>query len=1223
MPWPAGKAAGQLHAGATTAAPAAHSAAVAAEFAQSGLEAGVHVWVPSQAEVWRAGVVVGYEEAGTNGGGGIVVELDDKGWNSQRLVVPVRSKLTGGPPPWLRRNKELLSDKASLEAQDLGRLTLLHEAELLHALQVRFEHGAVYTYTGPMLLAVNPFRDIPKLYSYEQLRRFVDLSSADTVPFPHVYGVARDAYQGVWHAGASQTVLVSGESGAGKTETTKFVMRFLALAGAGGAENSMSVVERRVLQCIPLLEALGNAKTLRNDNSSRFGKYTELQFGRQAAGLQQALPEGLPGDAPEAPLERHCQRQASGPRLAGAKTHCYLLEKVRVVGPQEGERSFHVFYQVLAAARRAFDEQEAGSCPECLGTGTWPASFVGLLRVAGGRGPQDFEYLAKSSCQDLAGHEEAEDFEATVVAMQDFGIPQEDIEGVLAAILAVLYLGNITFRAPANNSEGSEVWHQDGVDDPLRVASELLGVEPHALEVTLCRRQMKVKDERSHAVITQIRSIAQAVDGRDALARHLYGAVFAYVMERVNNVLGVRCPDPHQQMRAKMEERLRVFGAQDGAAKRRGRPDSALPFVGVLDIFGFEFFESNSFEQLCINFTNELLQQYFNEVIFEHEAALYSRERVQWDPQDFPDNKAIVELLAGDGRPGLSGVLPMLDEECNITAGTSESWCRKLASRYAGSKLFQAVKQRQGNFIVRHFAGPVEYASSAFLPKNKDTLSADTIECMKGSSRAFLRQRFLEHGRTFGTQTAVSSGRVSVTRAKAYSVSSEFRKQLKVLMDGIRSTSPHFVRCIKPNPQSLANCFHRRSVVEQLRYQGVLEAIRVSRAGYPVRLRHRDAVLDYRRIAPKDTRRRLELEVGRGAFAEAAMLLFSCLTTCIEGLPAKGVQVGATQLFLKREAADVLDAAVRRMREAAALQIQTSWRRHVCQRRYTAVRCATIQLQAGVRATAARRWAQQLRRERAALRLQSRERGRRARERRRICISAAAVLQNWARSRRQRANYLRTSALILRLQRWFRRTVRAVRRRRCVQAAVVIQRRWRGLLGRREAWEWRFTRLRLHEACRCLVHRWRRQMLQRVRLRVSISARSLDSQSPQSVMSPAPEPFGSPIKSGGSGTVMAPATPPRRKSKAQAHTRSPRDPGVGSVTALTPRTPLSDMSLQSPFLSAEVAAASASLQQVNGSLALEAMALERLCCELQVQVHRAEESSGLANILRCCYAREG
>mmetsp|Transcript_5427 Transcript_5427/g.20537 ORF Transcript_5427/g.20537 Transcript_5427/m.20537 type:complete len:1223 (-) Transcript_5427:19-3687(-) len=1172
------------------------------------LEVGVPIWVPVGSgagadDVWRGGIVVGFEE-GPNSA--LIVELE--GPRAERVVVPLRpspppdsptsrrgASQPGSPtkarqrspsperalPTYLRRNAELLTAEGTAAARDLALLSLLHEPELLHALQARFQVGIVYTFTGPMLLAVNPFQNLPELYSYARLREFVDLPFGEPAPEPHVYGVARDAYQGVWRAGSSQTVLVSGESGAGKTETTKFVMRFLALAGAGGAEDSMSSCERRVLESIPLLEALGNAKTLRNDNSSRFGKYTELQFGR--AGAQAA--EG-------------------GPRLVGAKTHCYLLEKVRVVGAAPGERSFHIFYQLLAAARRLGQSPVDGA--ESLGSLVEDA-----LRATAGRTTADFGFLSKGSATDLSGHDEAADFAATLAAMRCFSIQEQEIADILSVLLATLLLGNVAFTAPVGNSEGAEA-----VGDALKEVSALLGVEAAALEATLCRRSMKVRDGgAAQRTISQTRTTNQATDGRDALARHLYGSLFAFAVARVNDVLG-------------------VGGSVSGAGASAGE---ALPFVGVLDIFGFEFFEHNSFEQLCINFTNELLQQYFNEVIFEHEAALYARECVQWNPEDFPDNKAVVELLSGasDGRrkrvsgigglgggqtAELSGILPMLDEECNVTGGTHETWCRKLAVKYGMNRLFQEVLIRRNHFVVRHFAGPVEYASDEFLAKNKDELSPDVLECMRESSKAFVRLRFQEHGRTFGAQTAAATGRV--TRAKAYSVSSEFQQQLTDLMAGIRKTSPHFVRCIKPNPQSLPRKFHRRSVVEQLRYQGVLEAIWVSRAGYPVRQWHREAVLDFRCIAPKGQKlkRRLEVEVGRGGFAEAARLLFDAIVEAYPALPAGGVQVGTTMLFLKREASDVLALAVRQTRASAAVVVQSCWRGVGCRRRFAAAKRAALKLQALARALAARRVVSAMRRERAATRLQATERGRVSRAARRRALWAAAVMQRLVRARATRRGFLRSLEAIVTMQRWYRRSVRRIRILRRGRAALALQRRCRGVLGRRRAREQQLARLRLDEACRRLLHRWRYRILRRVRRRHAAAA--LAARPPVSLAA-------SPAAPGISRSL--PVTPLRPKPTGWAQMQQmpiPPQPGQAFPSPRRGRSKspipqhLWECSLGSR---AELAAANQALARTNDTLAYEALALEMLRRQLHKDLEATESKSvfsRMTSAYSCCMVRD-
>jgi len=506
----------------------------------------------------------------------------------------------------------------------------------------------VYTKTGPVLLAVNPFREIPELYGSKQLSEYLQPATEEEDSLkPHVYSVARSAYQGIWRRGAQQTVLVSGESGAGKTETTKFVMRYLALAGGGGAEARMSAVERQVLESIPLLEALGNAKTLRNDNSSIFGKYIELQFGRDSL-----------ADA-----------AAGAPRLVGAFIHTYLLEKVRVTGQHNGDRSYHIFYQALAAAARGGESAKR------------------LLSCISGFQAVDFAYLKQSGCNVLGDNvDEAQLFDTTVTSMKELGIDDEVLSGLVNILMAVLFIGNINFVAPKNNSEGSEPEQNGQVMDPLTRACKLLEVDRDTMSSALCKRTMKAPGE---GVIRSALPVSKAAEGRDSVARHLYGAVFTFIVERINAAL------------------MAPRAGNNGRAAQ-------LPFVGVLDIFGFEFFDKNSLEQLLINYTNELLQQYFNEVIFEHEANLYRREGIQWNPLDFPNNGLIVDLI---GKMP-TGMLPMLEEEGITIGGNAEKWCSKLQKAHGSSQHFKIVKHRQGNFIVQHFAGPVEYMSMNFVDKN-------------------------------------------------------------------------------------------------------------------------------------------------------------------------------------------------------------------------------------------------------------------------------------------------------------------------------------------------------------------------------------------------------------------------------------------------------------------------------------------------------------------------
>ncbi|CAJ1332307.1 unnamed protein product [Effrenium voratum] len=635
------------------------------------------LWVSCPHRVWRPGRVI-------DEGEGLLLQLEPEDEEEEPAPLP----LPLPPKRLLRRNVVLLGEGA-LRYDNLTEVPELHEAAVLHALDVRFAHQQIYTLTGPVLLAVNPFRSLP-LYGQDALRSFAARQvGVAAAPKPHVFGIAAKALEGIRERYESQTVLISGESGAGKTETTKFVMQFLALAsaerpaasGRKESKRTMSRVERQVLGSNPLLEAFGNAQTLRNDNSSRFGKYIELHFAR---------PAQLGDDVPN-------------PKLSGARIRTYLLEKVRVIRQSEGERSFHVFYQALAAAANGGDQLEGFQFP-----------------------PDSFKYLRHDQAK---AAEDLQQYEATLSAMSAIGLSHE-VPKIFRVLAAILHMGNLTFNVSGESCQVA------GEGNTLALIAELLAVPSKDLAAALTTRTRQVPGE---GVIRSPQNLEKSAACRDALARHLYHAIFKYIVERSNSSIGV--------------------GKESGEG-----------FCGVLDIFGFEFFKENSLEQLCINYTNELLQQFFNVFIFEHETALYKEEGIEWEAQDFPDNADILELL--HGKP--NGVLPMLEEECFHVGGTAEAWCNKLVPwrpiarcvkvetpglgvvlgvpqiwtrdvrLHEGKGHFSHDRLKKGTFIISretpkalaelclcntvlvpllpkfcHFAGPVTYLCTEFLEKNK------------------------------------------------------------------------------------------------------------------------------------------------------------------------------------------------------------------------------------------------------------------------------------------------------------------------------------------------------------------------------------------------------------------------------------------------------------------------------------------------------------------------
>mmetsp|Transcript_93999 Transcript_93999/g.292448 ORF Transcript_93999/g.292448 Transcript_93999/m.292448 type:complete len:687 (+) Transcript_93999:336-2396(+) len=607
---------------------------------------------------------------------------------------------------------------------------------------------------------------------------------------------------------------------------------------------------------------------------------------------------------------------------------------------------------------------------------------------------------------------------------------------------------------------------------PLDLACRLLGVQPAALREALCSRTMQAPGELR--AIRMPSSVEKAGESRDALARHLYHTIFSHVVQSTNSSVDSR--------------------------------ERAL-FCGVLDIFGFEFFETNSFEQLCINYTNELLQQYFNTFIFENEAALYQDEGMVWEPQDFPDNSPIVAML----HERVTGILPMLEEECFIMGGTSESWRNKLVRQHEGHENFGVLRQKQAVFVVRHFAGPVTYTVDGFLEKNRDQLSPDLLQCLKSSERLFVRERFLEHDRAFGASwkrpsstageaapagsPSAGTGAPRVVRAQRHSVSSEFRQQLLELLGRLRATVPHFVRCIKPNPQSRPfedpsvprprPLLNRRSVAEQLSYQGVLEAIRVARAGYPVRFVHGDFCREFRCLAGRSPRG----SSGSGADGAASAPDAAAVRALLESPELKVIlaadegtedwAIGRTRVFLKQEPCNALRAACAQRRHTAATVLQAAQRCRAASADWARLRRGMLRLQALARGAAARAERCRRRREAAATALEAAARTLLARQRFRLACRAATAAQSWARMQCRRRRFLADRAGLVRVQRWWRSLRKRRRWRHLRRNVLLVQRVWRGSAGRRAALEQRVRWQRLRVAVRSLLRVRQRNRAQR------------------------------------------------------------------------------------------------------------------------------------------------
>uniref|UniRef100_A0A6U6W534 Myosin motor domain-containing protein n=1 Tax=Zooxanthella nutricula TaxID=1333877 RepID=A0A6U6W534_9DINO len=838
---------------------------------------------------------------------------------------------------------------------DLTQLTHLHEPAVLSSLQHRFDIDTIYTFTGPILIALNPFKNIPGLYDEEVLRSFINTKTSGGKP--HVFSTSNSSYRGICDRQKSQTVLISGESGAGKTETTKHVMKFLALAGS--EDGRVTDVEKQVLESNPLLEAFGNARTLRNDNSSRFGKFIELQFRTDE---KQVLPVGSPS------------------RLCGARIRTYLLEKVRVCDQQEGERNYHIFYEACAAAM-TLSGTSVYNFPQVL-----DKDQVKDARTIDLEGFQDvgsFAFLTRSSCRTLKDVDDVKMFEFRINAMQTIGISPEDISNILKVVAAVLHLGNTKFDAPPNNSEGSMVMQECAAS--IDLAARLTGVARKDLEGALCNNTRVTRTERIRSPV----NVRTAADNRDALARALYGMIFDFIVAMANTCIGYI-------------EDVRLF-------------------VGVLDIFGFECFKMNSFEQVCINFTNERLQQFFNSFVFKLEERLYEREGIPWDPLDFPDNQDAVDILQAKG----TGVFAILDEECMVPQGSDQGFCNKLIKQHKGHRRFDEIKTKPTWFVIKHFAGPVSYCTDGFLDKNKDQLSNDIIECMGGSENAFVATLFKNDKKYAEVLNPApqdeSSQPGGSKKKKKYTVSSEFKDQLSSLMDIVDLTEPHFIRCIKPNPHNLPDLYDRKGVTEQLRYGGVLQVVQVSRAGYPVRINHQECWDDYKILCePKVITGFNYIDDPK---IRANKLLEHLTVQLSIPKPAHGTSwaVGKTMVFFKLAAFERLKFARSELLIKSTTLIQACWRRRLKMRLYKTIHLCLVHSEALLRTKQARADLQRRRK-----------------------LAAAGKIQAQARTMLQRRKFIEIRRKFVKVQ----ARVRGIRGRRKAQeykrnvSATKIQRQW-------------------------------------------------------------------------------------------------------------------------------------------------------------------------------------
>ncbi|XP_054603001.2 unconventional myosin-X isoform X2 [Nothobranchius furzeri] len=659
--------------------------------------------------------------------GGVVVFATDYG----QVYTYKQNALT-------RQKVQPMQHSSIRGVEDMSTLEDLHDGAIMHNLFQRYQQKRVYTYIGSILAAVNPYQSLPGLYD----RPTVELYSRHHLGeiAPHIFAIANECYRSLWKRLQNQCVLISGESGAGKTESTKLILRFLSAMSQHSLKVSCrdqtSHVEEALLESSPIMEAFGNAKTVYNNNSSRFGKFVQLHFSQKG-------------------------------NIQGGRIVDYLLEKNRVVRQNPGERNYHIFYAILAGAN--WQQRES----------------FGLTQ------PENYHYLRQSSCLGDRTINDEGTFQDVLNAMRTMQFSEENISEVLRLLAGILHAGNIEFMTAG----GAQVSHKSA----LSWTSELLGLNSEQLAEVLTHRSMILRGEEISTPLT----VEQAVDSRDSMSMALYSQCFNWIIHQLNN---------------------RIRGKED------------FKSISILDIFGFENFEVNRFEQFNINYANEKLQEYFNKHIFSLEQLEYNKEGLVWEDIDWMDNGECLDLIEKK-----LGLLALVNEESHFPKATDGTLLEKLHSQHSKNPFYVKPRVAVHYFGVRHYAGEVVYDVRGILEKNRDTFRDDILNMLRESRLDFVYDLF-EHVVSRNKQDTLKSS----FKHRRPTVSSQFKDSLHSLMATLSTSNPYFIRCIKPNTHKMPDQFDQTVVLNQLRYSGMLETVKIRRTGFPVRRLFQDFCCRYK-----------------------------------------------------------------------------------------------------------------------------------------------------------------------------------------------------------------------------------------------------------------------------------------------------------------------------------------------------------------------------------------
>ncbi|CAD7923515.1 unnamed protein product [Amoebophrya sp. A120] len=958
------------------------------------------IWVENHPTLgWCAARVDGVDDDGN------YIAVDEEG---QQFKVP-QDKATSVDPSCLKG------------VQDLLTLGDFNEGCLLQNIRLRYFEDKIYTGIGaPILVSLNPYQKLTTLYSPETMAEYRRLSSVrkqnrDLSVAPHLFSVASECYDTMLEERLNQSIIITGESGAGKTEATKRILNYVAniqtpasatatsagttaasspavgssassssTGGGPASSSSKRSIEDQVLKSNPILEAFGNAKTVRNDNSSRFGKFIEIQFDAQG-------------------------------KLRTANIRNYLLEKCRITAQQANERNYHAFYFLLAGA---------------------PEKLLAQLHLTSESVPEDFDFVSVCSVIEGAEFSDEEEFLNVQDCLHRLKFSKDEIETLWKCCAAVLLLGNVDFlETPVDGSEDNvEIADHESVCPPI---CDLLGIQVDALRGVL--RSKKFYDPISKAMFTSPLRVEQAKQVKLSIARTLYSRMFDWIVSRINSSMqeenkaqgtsnsgGAATPsggNPSAAGRASATGSSSSTGR--GAAARQAAQDASGHKVGLLDIYGFEVFEWNSFEQLCINFANEKLQQHFNSHMFRMEQKLYTEENINWNHITWLDNQEVIDAL--EKKP--NGVFPHLDSTCLGPNATDAAFLQALYTKPAKPNIiYNPSKQKTDLFGVAHYAGEVLYSVDGFLDKNYEKQTDEALEILRESKNDLIKKfmEFSSSGTAGGADNSSSSAATSSAGASRSStagrgsvgmrgsrsmtsgargsasatdkikgpqgtVSSTFREQLDALVADLNKTHPRYIRCIKPNANKAAHDFDSIDVLRQLRCAGMLEAIRIRRAGYSVRRPFREFLMKYGRLHAQLKVKGASEADHKGLCTKLLEYLETKLNTK-EKIGEHSWQIGRSKVFLKEDLQKLLESELNAVITEFCVRISKMYRGYACRSKYRKQRKAAVDIQAFCKCLlAVRRCQAELQKKRAATKLQAKARG--WKERRIFSKTKKSILQ--------------------------------------------------------------------------------------------------------------------------------------------------------------------------------------------------------------------------------------